>query len=104
LFFEVELILNTGEFNPQETSDAIKENQAEVSKFADEMESQWNDLEANDASVENDPIFQMAREFMQTGQFANEKQQFDPNIQQPEVEQAEDSEGVNNDWQRTDLD
>lgn len=105
LFFEVEFILENDKPSAESISDTIKENKPEIDSIADEMD-QWNDMSASaeDASVENDPIFQMAREFMKTGKFANEKQQFEPNTQQPEVDQTDNSEDTSNDWQRTSMD
>lgn len=72
LFFEAELIVSEYKTHTQTVSETIQENKSEIDSLVEEMESDWNDM-AVDESLESDPVFQMAKDFMKTGKFLNEQ-------------------------------
>lgn len=77
LFFEAELITHEKPVTqaPEDTAKVIKDNKVEADKVIDEFDS-WikQDLEPppSDAEIKEDPFFQVAKDFMQTGNFVGE--------------------------------
>jgi len=106
LFFEVELIQEGDSFHSvKHTSDIIKENADEIEALANEMEEEWNPIDSPpmDESLESDPVFRMAQEFMKTGNFIGEDSDQQEFIK-PTEEVETTKEDTENDWQRTDMD
>jgi hypothetical protein len=79
MFFEAELIALQSKPQEETTSRIIKNSKAEIENIADEMEKEFEEewKEANldtplDPTKADDPFLQMAKTFMQTGNFAGE--------------------------------
>lgn len=101
LFFEAELIALRSRNVQQTSASVIKSHKKEADALADEMEKEleqeWVDLpkdEPLDPNLAYDPMFQMAKRFMETGKFAGESG-FDQPQAEPITEQTEDS---SDDW------
>ena len=98
LFFEVELIMPAKEITTGQISEAIKQNQSEIDAIADEEMEEWVEPQSNIPSVENDPIFLMAKEFMKTGKFLNENPNLGTNSNNQAKTQPEQPEEQDGDW------